>query len=82
MQLKAYTKGEHVLRFEATVHNAKELRCRRSLEHFAEIIDRLAGMADRFAAALDCADIGFLPDGVLDGCRSPPGRGHGSPGST
>ena len=65
-QLKAYTKGEHVLRFEATVHNAKELRCRRSLDNFAEIIDRLAGMADRFAATLDCADIGFLPDGVLD----------------
>src|SRR6266702_4001737 len=32
LQLKAYTKGEHVLRFEATVHNAKELRCRRSLD--------------------------------------------------
>jgi hypothetical protein len=31
LQLKAYTKGEHVLRFEATVHNTKELRCRRSL---------------------------------------------------
>ena len=66
LQLKAYTKGEHVLRLEATVHNAKELRCRRSLENFAEIIARLADMADRFATALDCADIGFLPDGVLD----------------
>jgi hypothetical protein len=66
LQLKAYTKGEHVLRFEATVHNTRELRCRRSLENFAEIITLLAGMADRFATALDCADIGFLPDGVLD----------------
>jgi hypothetical protein len=66
LQLKAYTKGEHVLRFEATVHNAKELRCRRSLDNFEQIITRLAGMADRFATALDCADIGFLPDGVLD----------------
>jgi hypothetical protein len=66
LQLKAYTKGEHVLRFEATVHNAKELRCRRSLDNFDQIITRLAGMADRFAAALDCADIGFLPDGLLD----------------
>jgi hypothetical protein len=66
LQLKAYTKGEHVLRFEATVHNTKELRCRRSLEYFEEIITRLAGMADRFATTLDCADIGFLPDGVLD----------------
>jgi len=66
LQLKAYTKGEHVLRFEATVHNTRELRCRRSLENFAEIITLLAGMADRFATALDCADTGFLPDGVLD----------------
>jgi hypothetical protein len=66
LQLKAYTKGEHVLRFEATVHNAKELRCRRSLDNFDQIITMLAGMASRLATALDCADTGFLPDGVLD----------------
>jgi hypothetical protein len=66
LQLKAYIKGEHVLRFEATVHNTKELRCRRSLENFPEIITRLAGMAERFATTLDCADVGFLPDGMLD----------------
>jgi hypothetical protein len=66
LQLKAYTKGEHVLRFEATVHNTKQLRCRRSLENFPEIITRLAGMAERFATTLDCADITFLPDGSLD----------------
>jgi hypothetical protein len=66
LQLKAYTKGEHVLRFEATAHSAKELHCRRSLDHFDQIITVLAGMADRFATILDCADIGFLPDGLLD----------------
>ena len=59
LQLKAYTKGEHVLRFEATVHNTKELRCRRGLDNFPEIIARLAGMAERFCTVLDCADIGF-----------------------
>jgi len=48
------------------VHNTKELRCRRSLENFDQIITLLAGMADRFATALDCADTGFLPDGILD----------------
>jgi len=48
------------------VHNTRELRCRRSLEHFPEIITRLAGMAERFATALDCADISFLADGTLD----------------
>jgi hypothetical protein len=66
LQLKAYTKGEHVLRFEATVHNTRELRCRRGLDNFGEIITRLAGMASRFTTALDCADISFLPDGILD----------------
>src|SRR5262249_36139642 len=66
LQLKAYTKGEHVLRFEATVHNTKHLRCRRSLDTFPEIITRLAGTAERFATTLDCADISFLPDGLLD----------------
>ena len=66
LQLKAYTKGEHVLRLEATVHNTKELRCGRSLEHFPEIITRLAGMAERFATTLDCADIAFINDQVLD----------------
>ncbi len=66
LQLKARTKGEHVLRFEATVHNTRELRCRRSLDNFPEIITRLAGMAERFATALDCADISFLADGTLD----------------
>jgi hypothetical protein len=77
LQLKAYTKGEHVLRFEATVHNAKELRCRRSLDNFDQIIARLAGMADRFATALDCADAGFLPDGLLDALPLPVQSGAG-----
>ncbi len=78
LQLKAYTKGEHVLRFEATVHNTKELRCRRSLENFAQIITLLAEMADRFATTLDCADIGFLPDGVLDELPLPAQTGTGT----
>jgi len=66
LQLKAYTKGEHVLRFEATVHNTKELRCRRGIDNFPEIISRLAGMTGRFATTLDCADIAFIADGTLD----------------
>ena len=48
------------------MHNTKELRCRRGLDNFDQIITRLAGMAGRFAATLDCADTSFLPDGILD----------------
>jgi hypothetical protein len=77
LQLKACTTGEHVLRLEATVHNAKELRCRRSLDNFDQIITLPAAMADRFAAALDCADTGFLPGGVLDELPLPARAGAG-----
>ena len=66
LQVKAYTKGEHVLRFEATVHNTRELRCRRGIDNFPQIITALAGIASRFATALDCADVGFITDGLLD----------------
>jgi hypothetical protein len=66
LQCKAFTKGEHVLRFAATVHNTRELRCRRGLDNFPEIITRLAGITDRFATTLDCADIAFIADTTLD----------------
>jgi hypothetical protein len=66
LQLKAYTKGEHVPRLEATVHNTKELRCRRGLEHFPEIITPLADMAERFATTIDCVDISFITRPLLD----------------
>lgn len=66
LTLKAYTKGEHVLRFEAIVHNTRALGTGRALERFPDIIGRLGAMVDRFCTALDCVDVGFLPDGALD----------------
>jgi hypothetical protein len=55
-----------VLRFEAIAHNSAELRCGRMIEKFPEIVTQLAGIAERFATALDCVDTGFLSDGILD----------------
>jgi hypothetical protein len=66
LTLKAYTKGERVLRFEAIVHNTKQLGCGRTLDRFGQIIARLTAMVDRFTSMLDCVDIGFLPDDILD----------------
>jgi hypothetical protein len=71
LTLKAYTKGEHVLRFEAVVHNAKALHCGRVLDHFPQIIARLAGMVDRFTTTLDCVDVTFIDDGLLDRLPAP-----------
>jgi hypothetical protein len=66
LTLKAYTKGEHVLRFEAIVHNTRTLRVGRALERFPDIVCRLGSMVQRFCDALDCVDVGFIPDGLLD----------------
>jgi len=71
LTLKGYTKGEHVLRFEAVVHNTKQLGCGRAIEKFPEIVTRLQGMAERFCTTLDCVDTGFLPDGTLEALPLP-----------
>jgi hypothetical protein len=71
LTLKAYTKGEHVLRFEAIVHNTRQLGCGRVLDHFPTIVGRLAGMVDRFTTTLDCVDTTFIGDGLLDRLPAP-----------
>ena len=71
LTLKGYTKGERVLRFEAIVHNTRALHTGRVLEKFPVITERLAGMVDRFTSTLDCVDVGFLPDGILDQLPTP-----------
>ena len=71
LTLKAYTKGERVLRFEAIAHHTKQLGCGRTLDKFAHITTRLTAMVDRFTSMLDCVDLGFLPDGILDQLPAP-----------
>jgi hypothetical protein len=71
LTLKGYTKGERVLRFEAIVHETKQLGCGRTLDKFAQITTRLTAMVDRFTSMLDCVDVGFLPDGILDQLPAP-----------
>jgi len=66
LAVKAYTKGEHVLRFEATAHNTKDLKVGRVLDRFPDIVAALAGIAERFCTAVDCVDVGFIADGTLD----------------
>lgn len=71
LTLKAYTKGEHVLRLEAIVHNTKRLGCGRTIEKFPEIVTRLAGMTERFCTVLDCVDVGYIRDDLLDELPQP-----------
>jgi hypothetical protein len=66
LTLKAYTKGEHVLRIEATVHNTHDLRCGRVVDRFPQIVARLQGMLERFMTTLDCVDTAFISDQTMD----------------
>ncbi|MBE0437265.1 MAG: hypothetical protein IBX56_15845, partial [Methylomicrobium sp.] len=69
--VKFYTKGERVLRAEATLHNAKALRCRRSIDHIGEVIIYLKKILNRFMEAVNCIDISSIDDGRFDALPNP-----------
>jgi hypothetical protein len=71
LTLKGYTKGEHVLRFEAVCHNTRVLNTGRVLDRFGDIVERLHRMLDEFCTVLDCVDTSFIPDGILDQLHLP-----------
>jgi len=53
------------------VHNTQALHTGRVIEKFPAIVTRLAAMVDRFTSMLDCVDVAFLPDGILDQLPTP-----------
>ena len=71
LTLKGYTEGEHVLRFEAMVHNTRHLRCGRLLDKFPDIVEQLRQMVDRFLDSLSCVDACFIQDSVWDDLPTP-----------
>jgi len=66
LTLTAYTKGEHVLRFEAIVHNTKALGCGRVVAKFPRIVARLRGMVEGFLTTLHAVDHAFVSDDTLE----------------
>jgi hypothetical protein len=66
MTLKIYSKGEHVLRIEVILHNAKAYRWGHSLPRFPEIVFRLKGILERFLNALGCINACFVSDETLE----------------
>ena len=71
LTLKIYTKGERVLRIEVIVHNTKELRGGRSLEHFPKIVLRLKDILERFLNRLYCIDACFIGENLLETLPTP-----------
>jgi hypothetical protein len=66
LTVRVYCKGDHVLRFEAVTHNVRDLRCRRDVAWFHEIVERLRRILDRFLAVLSAVDASFVEPSVLN----------------
>ena len=71
LMLKIYTKGERVLRVEATVHNAKKEFRRYGLDDFDEIAHSLRQMVGRFMEALRSVESCWVTDVVFAWSRWP-----------
>jgi hypothetical protein len=71
MTLKIYSKGEHVLRIEVILHNAKAYRWGHSLPCFPQIVVRLKGILERFLDAVGCINSCFVSDETLDNLPQP-----------
>lgn len=71
LTVKAYSKGERVLRFEAVVHNTQQLRLGRLLERFTAIVLRLQQILDQFLDNLYAMDETFISDDMLDQLPAP-----------
>lgn len=71
LTVKMYTKGEHVLRIEVIIHNARTLPCGHSLPKFAAIVSRLKDILNRFLNVIRCIDVSSLGEAGLDTWSTP-----------
>jgi len=69
--LKLYDKGERILRAEVVVHNAKELKCKRSISNFKEIVSKLRAIMNSFMDNLCYTHVSLLTDGSFEQLSSP-----------
>jgi hypothetical protein len=71
LTLKGYTKGERVRRFEAIVHNTRELGCGRVIAKLPLIVARLKAILDRALRTLQWMGRAFVADATLDQLPAP-----------
>ena len=76
LTLKLYDKGERVLRAEVVVHNAKELKCKRSVSNFEEIVSKLNVIMNNFMDNLCYTHVSLLKDGFFEQLTNPTKTGE------
>ncbi len=60
LTVKLYDKGERTLRAEVVVHNTKDLKCKRGIGSFAEIVKKLETIMGSFLSNLDHAHVATI----------------------
>jgi hypothetical protein len=75
LTVKLYDKGERTLRAEVVVHNAKDLKCKRGIDSFAEIVEKLETIMCSFLSNLDFAHIATIDDETFEDMAMPSATG-------
>jgi DNA-binding MarR family transcriptional regulator len=75
LTVKLYDKGERTLRAEVVVHNSKALGCKRSLEFFGGIVDKLHFIMRSFLDNLEYLHLSHINDGSLEVLAAPSQKG-------
>ena len=63
LTVKLYDKGERTLRAEVVVHNTKDLKCKRGIDSFAEVVEKLETIMGSFLSNLDHAHVASIEQG-------------------
>lgn len=71
LTVKLYDKGERTLRAEVVVHNTKDLKCRRGVESFGEIVEKLETIMRSFLSNLDYAHVATISEKNIEEISSP-----------
>lgn len=69
--VKIYSKGERVLRFEATVNNARKMRCPRNLSAFEKIHTHLKQILNNFAEIISWTTYSTIPKDIFEAWYKP-----------
>lgn len=76
LTVKLYDKGERTLRAEVVVHNTKELKCKRSIENFSVIVEKLHTIMNSFMNNLKYSHVALIKDDTLKQLTSPSKKGE------
>ena len=75
LTVKLYDKGDRTLRAEVVVHNTKDLKCKRGLDSFGQITEKLETIMGSFLSNINYAHIATIDDGTFEQVAQPTQQG-------